>query len=104
MTQQHINPDTPNRASSSVAPYAWVILFVVFLASVAAPLNMAKVPPLMPVLRDAFTLNLGQGGALMSVFAITGLILALPTGFIMQRFGPKTTRLIAMACLWWEPQ
>lgn len=34
----------------AVPGYAWVILFVVFLASVAAPLNQNKVPPLMPLL------------------------------------------------------
>ena len=99
MAQQRLSFDPPRDESPAVDRYAWIILFVVFLASVAAPLNMSKVPPLMPVLRDTFALSLGQGGALMSVFAIMGLILALPTGFIMQKLGPKITGLVAMACL-----
>jgi predicted MFS family arabinose efflux permease len=99
MAQRQISLDSSHTESSSVDRYAWVILFVVFLMSVAAPLNMSKVPPLMPVLRDTFSLSLGQGGALMSVFAITGLILALPTGFIMQMLGLNTTGLVAMVCL-----
>lgn len=83
----------------AVAGYAWVILVVVFLASVAAPLNQFKVPPLMPVLMETFRLNLSQAGMLMSVFAFTGLILALPAGIIMQKLGPKLAGLIAVGCL-----
>jgi MFS family permease len=82
-----------------IPPYAWIILIVVFLASVAAPLNQNKVPPLMPVLMDAFEITLSQAGLLMSVFSITGLILALPTGIILQKIGPKVTGLIALGSL-----
>ena len=60
--------------TTRAAPYAWVILLVVFLASVAAPLNQNKVPPLMPVMMEAFQLSLVQAGLLMSVFAITGFM------------------------------
>ncbi len=81
------------------APYAWVVLLVVFLASVAAPLNQNKVPPLMPVMMNAFNLTLVDAGLLMSVFAITGFILALPAGIILSKIGPKVTGLIALACL-----
>lgn len=89
----------PQREAPRAPRYAWIILIAVFLASVAAPLNQSKVPPLMPVLRDAFALDLGRAGLLMSVFSFTGLILALPAGFIMQRLGPKVTGIIALGCL-----
>ena len=83
----------------SISSYAWVILFAVFIASVAAPLNQNKVPPLMPVLMQALDITLSQAGLLMSVFSITGFVLALPTGFIIQRFGPKITGIIALVSL-----
>lgn len=89
----------PKPKTSAVASYAWVILLIVFLASVAAPLNQFKVPPLMPVLMETFRLNLSQAGLLMSVFAFTGLILALPAGIILQKVGPKAAGLIAVGCL-----
>ncbi len=82
-----------------VPSYAWVILAVAFIASVAAPLTQFKVAPIMPVLMEAFNLSLTQAGMLMSVFAITGFILALPAGLILQRLGLKGTGLIAMGCL-----
>jgi len=66
---------------AAVDPYAWVILAVVMLAGVSAPLNQFKVPPVMPVLMERFQLDLSAAGMLMSIFAITGLALALPAGF-----------------------
>jgi MFS family permease len=98
--QKDIMPDktTPN-TQSPILPYAWVILVVVFLASVAAPLNQSKVPPLMPVIMDAFHLSLSQAGWLMSVFALTGVLLSLPTGVFLQKYGPKRLGMIALACL-----
>lgn len=89
----------PSRTTPAVSSYAWVILVVVFLASVAAPLNQAKIPPLMPVIMDAFQISLGQAGWLMSVFALTGLILSLPAGIFLQKFGPKKLGLVALSCL-----
>ena len=49
----------------------------------------------MPLLMDAFGLPVGRAGLLMSVFSITGLVLAIPAGFIYQRLGYRTTFLIA---------
>ena len=74
----------------------WFVLFVLLLASVAAPLNQFKVPPVMPLLMDAFGLSVGTAGLLMSVFAITGVALALPAGFISQKLGYRATGLLAI--------
>ncbi|MFN8455152.1 MAG: MFS transporter [Anaerolineae bacterium] len=93
-------PSQPVPAAKVAAPpYAWVILVTVFMAGVAAPLNQFKVPPLMPVLMESFRLELSTAGLLMSIFAVTGFILALPAGFILQRFGPKITGLMAVGCI-----
>ncbi len=90
---------TATRSTAAIVPFAWVILIVVYLASVAAPLNQYKVPPVMPVLMQAFQINLVQAGSLVSVFAVTGLLLALPAGIILQRLGPRLAGLIAVGCL-----
>jgi MFS family permease len=79
--------------------YAWVILAVPYIASVASALNQFKVPPVLPVLIRAFHLSLGNAGMLMSIFSFTGFLLALPAGFIMQRLGLKTTGLIAVGAV-----
>ena len=93
------NQRLASRKVPAVARYAWVVLLVVFLASVAAPLNQFKVPPIMPVLMEFFRVDLTMAGLLMSIFAVTGFILALPGGLIFQKLGAKVTGLIAIGCL-----
>jgi MFS family permease len=84
-----MNPHTPDRS-------AWFTLFVLLIASMTAPLNQFKVPPVLPLLMDAFSLPIGWVGLLMSVFSVTGLVLALPAGFIFQRLGYRITGLLAV--------
>ncbi len=84
-----------NGARGATSTTAWLILAVLLLFSIAAPLNQFKVPPIMPILMQALNLSVSGAGMLMSVFAITGLILALPSGFILQRTGFRTTGIIA---------
>ena len=92
---QHV----PAQEKSLIAPYAWVILAVVYFASVVAPFNQFKIPPLMPVLMQTFQIDLTQAGLLMSIIAMIGLVLALPTGIILQRLGPKAALLIALGLM-----
>jgi MFS family permease len=68
---------------------------VLLLFSIAAPLNQFKVPPIMPLLMEALGLSVSGAGLLMSVFAVTGLILALPAGLIFQRAGYRVTGILA---------
>ncbi len=74
----------------------WLVLTVVFLVSVAAVMAQFAAPPLMPVLMDAFRVDIHQAGSLMSIFSITGVILAFPAGLVLQRFGPMATGAAAM--------
>jgi predicted MFS family arabinose efflux permease len=86
--------DAMNSKSKIRSP--WFILFIVLLASIAAPLNQFKVPPVMPLLMEAFKQPAGAAGWLMSIFAVTGLLLAFPAGFIFQRLGYRLTGFIAL--------
>lgn len=88
-----------SESTERTPPYAWTILLVLCVASVASSLNQFKVPPVLPVLIRDFHLSLGNAGMLMSAFSVTGLLLALPAGFILQRLGPKATGLIAVGAV-----
>jgi MFS family permease len=77
----------------------WFILIIILLASLAAPLNQFKVPPVMPLLMEAFGVSAAKAGLLMSLFAITGLFLAIPAGFIFQKLGYRLTGMIAILSL-----
>lgn len=77
----------------------WFALIIILLASLAAPLNQFKVPPVMPLLMQEFGVSAAQAGLLMSLFAITGLFLAIPAGFIFQKLGYRLTGMIALLSL-----
>lgn len=89
---------TPKSARKPSA-YAWVILAVLYIASVASALNQFKVPPVLPILIQAFNLSLSDAGMLMSIFSFTGFLLALPAGFILQRLGLRATGMIAVGAV-----
>jgi MFS family permease len=96
-----MEPNTRHGSETTPVPrpsagHAWWVLIVLVLFSVAAPLNQFKVPPLMPVLMQAFGMTIGSAGWLMSVFAVTGLILALPAGYLFQKLAPRVTGMLAI--------
>lgn len=91
MSQQSLVKPIPR-----VLPYAWVILVVVCFASLTAPLNQFKAPPILPVLMQNLGIDLSRAGSLMSVIALVGLFMALPVGMLLPRVGPKATGLLAL--------
>lgn len=76
--------------------YAWLMLAVIFLVSLAAPLNQFKVPPMIQQLSTSLGVTLGEAGWLMSVFSIVAIFMALPAGFIIRRIGIRRAGTLAM--------
>ena len=81
-----------NKKSFPVPRYAWIILSIVYLTGLIAPMTKMKIPPVMPILIDAFNLSYTQAGWLQSFFSISGELLALPAGLIMQKTGMKRSQ------------
>jgi MFS family permease len=96
MSQQPVL--TPNKTVKTPG-YAWVVLFSIYLATLAAPLSQSKVSPVLPILRDTFGLDYYWAGWLISIFSVMGFVLALPAGFILQKIGIKVTGLISVGSL-----
>lgn len=96
MSQHTIS--TP-REPAQTPGYAWVVLFAIYLATLAAPLNQTKAPPLLPILRETFGLDYGSAGQFIGIFSIMGIVLALPAGFILQKIGIKITGLVAVGSI-----
>ncbi|MDR0499760.1 MAG: MFS transporter [Coriobacteriales bacterium] len=89
-----VNEQTPAKA--------WLILAVVYFASIMAPLSQFKIPPLATWLFAAYGsygLDNVSFGLLMSSMAIVGCLLAFPAAFITRRIGLKATVLLSLACL-----
>jgi MFS family permease len=79
--------------------YAWVILFAIYMATLALTLNLFKVPPVMSTLIKEFNLDYAQAGLIMSSFSIMGILLAIPAGYILKGFGIKKTGLFSVGAV-----
>ncbi|MCK5664028.1 MAG: MFS transporter, partial [Thiotrichaceae bacterium] len=79
--------------------FAWVILAIVYLATVSSGIMMNKIGPSIPVLVDIFDINLSQAGLLMSVYALTAVLLAIPAGIMLNRFGQRKIAVAAFLSL-----
>lgn len=89
--------DTMSKTPVKTPAYAWVVLFALYMATLAAPLNLFKLPPVMTIIQKAFNLSMSGSGDLMSIFSIMGFVLAIPAGYILRSIGIKMTGLISVA-------
>lgn len=74
----------------------WLVCLVVTFAGIVVMMNQFKVPPIQRDLMSVFQIDAGAAGWLTSVFALAGLILAVPAAFILRGTGPKKTAMIAL--------
>jgi predicted MFS family arabinose efflux permease len=80
------------------ASRAWLVMAVVFFASVAITVNQFKVPPVLQILMADMGVGFVTGGWLMSLFAVAGVLLAIPGALLLARVGFKVSGLLALAC------
>jgi MFS family permease len=77
---------------------AWAVTVVAYLASVAVSANRFKVPPVLDIVMADLHADMVTGGWFMSIYAVAGLVLALPAAFLLLRLGLKVTGLVALGC------
>ncbi|MDP3310253.1 MAG: MFS transporter, partial [Polaromonas sp.] len=71
----------------------------VIAAGVVAALHVAKLPPALPVLQQAMGVSLLQAGFLLSLVQLAGMVLGLPAGLLIQRWGPRRSVLTGLLIL-----
>ncbi|MSO80562.1 MAG: MFS transporter [Alphaproteobacteria bacterium] len=76
----------PSSAPGRVATSWPGVAYGIALGYLAAYLQF-KVPPVLPVLFDSYDYGAFVGGGLMSIFALAGLLFAVPVGHAIQRRG-----------------
>ena len=55
-----------------------------------------KIPSIMPFIMDQFSMDGNAASWLMSIFTFVGIVLAIPTGALAKKFGPKIMLFAAM--------
>ena len=69
---------------------------LVVLGGVAAGLHVGKLPPALPVLRDALGVSLVQAGFLLSLVQLAGMTLGLLAGLAADALGLKRTMVAGL--------
>lgn len=72
---------------------------VVILAGVSAALHVGKLPPALPVLREALQLTLVQAGFLLSLVQLAGMTLGLAIGLAADGLGLRRSMLAGLVML-----
>lgn len=72
---------------------------VVILAGVAAALHVGKLPPAIPVLREALGLSLVQAGFLLSLVQLAGMTAGAVFGVVADGLGLRRSMLLGLALL-----
>lgn len=75
-----------------------LVYAVVLLTAISFAVGQFKVPPTLHAVMGDMGIGLTQGGLLMSIVAITAILLALFGGMLTVRFRPKTLALVAVGC------
>lgn len=76
--------------------YRWVILFASFFTFVAFAYVFQLVPPLIDMMKDSFGVDEAEAGLLMSMAVLPGIVLALPAGLIVQRYGIRLLGFVSV--------
>lgn len=75
----------------------WTVLAVLFLARTAMAVQFQSVGSLGPILAHDLALDYAAIGTLIGLYMLPGVVIALPGGVLMQRFGATTIALAGLA-------
>lgn len=77
----------------------WAMLTVLFVARTAMALQFQTVASTGPFLIDALAIDFTSLGALIGLYMLPGMVIALPGGVLGQRFGAKRLVLVGLAMM-----
>jgi MFS family permease len=83
----------------SEARTTWASVWVVFAAGLGAGAYVCKVPPTLPLLRADLGLTLVQSGFIATTFYVTGGLVGVFVGALVDRYGQKRLALVGLALM-----
>lgn len=73
----------------------WIIFGVVYLCVLAFAIIMQSIPPVLSLIMAELKISHAQGGLLMSLFALPGIIVSIPAGMLSDRYGQKAIGVVS---------
>lgn len=76
---------------------AWIVLVVITLCGIVAAASVMKINPCASLIMADFGIGESMEGYLLSVCSIVGVIIAIPAGGIIDKFGPRAVGIVSLA-------
>ncbi|MEG0283822.1 MAG: MFS transporter [Erysipelotrichales bacterium] len=76
---------------------AWLASLVAIFGGISLALVQNKISPIMPIIIEEFNVSMNTAGLLSSIFAVMGMVMAIPAAFILKKLGPKKAGLISLS-------
>ncbi len=76
--------------------YRWIVLFVSFFTFVVFAYIFQLIPPLLGIIQADFHVGDAEAGLLMSMVVIPGIFLALPAGFVINKYGFRSVGFLSI--------
>jgi cyanate permease len=77
----------------------WWTLVVVHICMMAFAVTFQMIPPILETLVKQSGMSYSQAGLLMSLFTLPGVFLALPGGYLADRFGSRGITIFSLALM-----
>ncbi len=77
-------------------PNRWRILAVLFVAQLTFAFTFQSIPPILGAIMSDLGLSHGQAGALMSMYAIPGILISIPAGLLADYYGYRRVGLLSL--------
>lgn len=75
----------------------WRVLIFVYISMLAFAVIFQAVPPLLGMIIESLKISHAQAGALMSFFALPGILISIPGGILADIYGPKKVGVVALS-------
>ena len=69
--------------------YRWTILGLIFFCQLAQAISYQGIPPILGILVQSLHISYTQAGGLMSLYSLPRILMALPSGILVDRYGTK---------------
>ena len=93
------NKQTLTKSTSLVSRTNWSVVAICILAGIIASLQLNKVIPAIPILRQSLMLSLVEAGWVMSIFSLTTIFLGFFSGVLGDRFGSRRVIAAGLLCI-----
>ena len=74
---------------NAILRYRWTILGLIFFCQLAQAISYQGIPPILGILVQSLHISYTQAGGLMSLYSLPRILMALPSGVLVDRYGTK---------------